>query len=248
MTSDTPLASPVIEAMFARILTSALFAGAAAGLIAALLQLVFVQPVLLTAELYETGQLVHSGAESTVPTNQGLIRTTLLRDGLSIVFTILLYTGYALILVPLMAVAQNRGTLISGRHGLVWGLCGFIAVHFAPGFSLAPEVPGVAAATLAFRQIWWFATVLAASIALWLIAFGRGWVVWALAIALLVAPHAVGAPAPETFAQLVPTELGALFAARAFGVGMVAWVVLGGFAGNFWARGTSGESEVGQPA
>ena len=33
--------------MFSRILTSALFAGAAAGLIAALLQLYFVQPVLL---------------------------------------------------------------------------------------------------------------------------------------------------------------------------------------------------------
>ena len=49
--------------MFARILTSALFAGAAAGVVAAILQFMFVQPVLLHAELYEAGDLVHFGAE-----------------------------------------------------------------------------------------------------------------------------------------------------------------------------------------
>ena len=47
--------------MFSRILVSALFAGFLAGLIAALLQLVFVQPVLLHAELYESGALNHFG-------------------------------------------------------------------------------------------------------------------------------------------------------------------------------------------
>ena len=47
--------------MFQKILTSALFAGFCAGLIAGLLQLVFVQPVLLHAELYEAGKLVHFG-------------------------------------------------------------------------------------------------------------------------------------------------------------------------------------------
>ena len=45
--------------MFFRLITSALFAGAAAGLIAALLQLAFVQPVLLHAERFESGDLVH---------------------------------------------------------------------------------------------------------------------------------------------------------------------------------------------
>jgi hypothetical protein len=32
----------------------------------------------------------------------------------------------------------------------------------------------------------------------------------------------------------VPTEIGALFAARALGVGLAAWVLLGCFAGYFW--------------
>ena len=46
--------------MLSRIVTSALFAGFAAGLIAALLQLAFVQPHLLHAEMFESGELVHS--------------------------------------------------------------------------------------------------------------------------------------------------------------------------------------------
>ncbi|SEL89052.1 cobalt transporter subunit CbtA [Roseivivax marinus] len=234
--------------MFTRILTSALFAGAAAGLIAALLQLVFVQPVLLHAELYEGGELVHFGGDSTVPAEQDLGGLSPVRDGLSIVFTMMIYSGYALILVPLMALAQERGARIGARTGLIWGLCGFIVVHFAPGFTLAPEVPGVAAADVGLRQVWWFATVLAAAVALWLVAFGRGWAAWGPAVVLLAAPHLVGAPEPEVFTGPVPTEIGALFAARAFGVGMAAWVMLGGFAGHFWARETAGRDAAAQPA
>src|SRR5690606_8404374 len=62
MMSATRPAFPATD-MLARLLTSALIAGAAAGLIAALMQLVFVQPVLLHAELYEGGELTHFAAE-----------------------------------------------------------------------------------------------------------------------------------------------------------------------------------------
>jgi predicted cobalt transporter CbtA len=47
--------------MFQKIVTSALFAGFCAGLLATLLHLVFLQPVLLHAELYEGGDLTHFG-------------------------------------------------------------------------------------------------------------------------------------------------------------------------------------------
>ncbi len=227
--------------MFTRILTSALFAGAAAGLITALLQLWFVQPVLLHAELYEGGDLVHFGTGSTVTAHPDLPGFDAVRDGLSIVFTMLIYSGYALMLVAAMALAQTRGAVISARTGLIWGVAGFVIVHFAPGFSLAPEVPGVAAADVTARQVWWFATVIAAAVALWLIAFGKGWIAWAAAVGLLLAPHVWGAPEPDVFAGPVPTEIGALFAARAFGVGLAAWVLLGLLAGHFWSRET-GES------
>lgn len=219
--------------MFTRIFASALFAGAAAGLITGLLQLVFVQPVLLHAELYESGELVHFGADA-VSALQDVSGIDFTRDGLSIVFTMATYIGYALLLVAAMALASERGHKISARQGILWGVAGFISVHFAPGFSLAPEVPGVAAADVYERQIWWFATVISAAVAMWLIAFGRGWTAWGIAIALLLAPHLIGAPEPATFAGPVPTEIGALFAARAFGVGFTAWVLLGLFAGYFW--------------
>lgn len=231
--------------MFTRLLTSGLFAGAAAGLITALLQLWFVQPVLLHAELYEGGELIHFGVDSVVPAVQELPGFDPLRDGLSIVFTMLIYSGYALILTALMSVAEGQGAVIDARTGLLWGIAGFVAVHFAPGFSLAPEVPGVAAADVGLRQIWWFITVAMAAGAMWLIAFGRNWAAWIGAAVLLLAPHVYGAPEPEVFSGPVPTELGALFAARAFGIGMVAWVLLGTFAGHFWSRGV-GASEHSQ--
>lgn len=221
--------------MLTRIVTSALFAGAAAGLIAALLQLYFVQPVLLHAELYEGGDLVHFGTESTVSAIQDLGGIDAVRDGLSIFFTMLVYCGYALMLVALMSLAEARGAVISARTGIIWGIAGFIAVHLAPGFTLAPEVPGVAAADVHERQIWWFATVAATGIALWLIAFVRNWASYGIAAVLLLAPHVIGAPEPEVFTGPVPTELGALFAARAFGVGMAAWALVGCFAGHFWS-------------
>lgn len=228
--------------MFTRLLTSALFAGAASGLIAALLQLWFVQPVLLHAELYESGALLHFGADSNLPATQDVGGFDALRDGLSIVFTMLIYSAYAMVMLAAMAVAEERGAQITARTGLIWGIAGFVAVHFAPGFSLAPEVPGVAAADVTARQIWWFATVAMAAVAMGLIGFGKGWMAWLGAAILLLAPHVYGAPEPEVFTGPVPTEIGALFAARAFGVGLAAWALLGAFAGAFWSRG------IGAPA
>lgn len=221
--------------MFQKFLITSLFAGAAAGLIAGILQLIFVQPVLLHAELYESGQLVHFGAEA-VSAHPDLPGFDVVRDVMSVVFTMLTYTGYTLILVALMSIAEERGAQIDGRTGILWGIAGFVTVHFAPGLTLAPEVPGAAAADVGARQVWWWSTVVAAGIAMWLLAFGRNWTMWGVAVILLAAPHLIGAPEPDIFTGPVPTEIGALFAARAFGVGLVAWVLVGSFAGYFWQR------------
>lgn len=221
--------------MASRLLTSALFAGFCTGLIAALLQFVFVQPVLLHAELYESGQLVHFGAEP-VSAHPDLGGIDVMRDALSVLFSALVYTGYALVLVALMSLAEASGAKITARTGLIWGIAGFVAVHFAPAISLPPEVPGVAAADVFARQVWWFATVAATGVALALIAFARSWAAWTVAVVLLLAPHLIGAPHPDSFAGTVPPELAAMFASRALGVGLAAWVVLGCLAGHFWQR------------
>lgn len=229
--------------MIQRFIISALFAGALAGLIAGLLQLFFVQPVLLHAELYEGGDLVHFGADP-VSAHPVLPGFDPVRDGLSLVFTMLTYTGYALMLIAAMSLAEERGAHVDGRSGILWGIAGFVAFHFAPGFTLAPEVPGVAAADVTARQIWWFATAGSAAVAMWLIGFGKGWTAWGVAAILLLAPHVIGAPEPDTFTGPVPTEIGALFAARAFGVGLAAWVLLGCFAGCFWRAESAREAQT----
>ncbi|MGI9352582.1 MAG: CbtA family protein [Rhizobiaceae bacterium] len=231
--------------MFTRIVVSALFAGAAAGLITSLLQLIFVQPVLLHAELYESGELVHFGGQA-VSAIQDVGGFDLMRDGLSIVFTMAVYTGYAFVLLAAVALAEERGHVMTARNGIIWGIAGFVAFHLAPGFSLAPEVPGAAAAHVYARQLWWFPTVAAAAIALWLIAFSGNRIAWAFAVVLLIAPHLIGSPEPDTFTGPVPTEIGALFASRALGIGLVAWVLTGLFAGYFWQREGDRISAAGQ--
>lgn len=233
MTCATQPGFRVTKMQYGRFLTSALFAGTVTGLLAALLQFAFVQPLLLHAELYESGQLVHFGGEA-VSAHQQLPGFDALRDGMSILFTILIYIGYAMILVALMSVAEHRGAELTVLKGLLWGLAGFIAFQFAPGVSLAPEVPGVATADVGLRQVWWLGTVLTAGIAMWLVAFGGNAMSYASATILLLAPHVIGAPEPATFSGPVPTEIGALFAARVFGVGMAAWAILGACAAYFW--------------
>ena len=55
-------------------------------------------------------------------------------------------------------------------------------------------------------------------------------------IVLIALPHLIAAPHPEAFAGVAPPEMAALFAARALGVGAIAWALLGGTAGWFWQR------------
>lgn len=228
--------------MLNRLLTSAVFAGAAAGLAAAVLQLSFVQPVLLHAELYEGGDLVHFGRQSLVPVAQELDRLNPMRDILSVMFMMLTFTGYALIMVAGMSFAEERGASISGRTGIMWGLAGFFVFFLAPGFSLPAEVPGVAAADVPVRQIWWIATVASAAVAVWLIAFSNNRPLWAVAALLLLAPHVIGAPQPEVFTGPAPTEIGALFVTRATGTNFAAWLLLGCLAGYFWQRDAQRET------
>ncbi len=236
--------------MLKKMVASAVFAGFAAGLIAAALQFAFVQPVLLEAELYETGALAHlpfgggnsdatadghdHGAHSHADAPAGDGGIDFARDGLSVLFTVFNYTAFGLILIAGFALAEFTGKTVTVRSGVLWGLAGFVALHFAPAIGLPPELPGTAAAEVIPRQIWWSATVVATGLGLWLVAFGAGWQQILLAVVLILAPHAVGAPHPAVFTGTPPPELASLFASRALGVGMAAWACLGLLAAYYW--------------
>jgi cobalt transporter subunit CbtA len=213
-----------------RILTGALIAGLAAGLLAALLNLWTLTPLILAAEAFEGGEVhlhedgaahVHAAPEAGASGRAfGTVATTLVA-----------YAGFGLVLGGAMAFAARHGHRIDARTGALWGLAGFAAVQLAPAVGLPPELPGMDSAALAARQSWWALCVGATALGLASLAFGRSAAWLALGATLVLAPHLLGAPEPPTHEGLVPPGLAAAFATRSLGVAALSWAVLGALAG-----------------
>lgn len=226
--------------MYAKLLTSALFAGVAAGLIAALLQFSFVTPSLLEGELYESGAKVHFAVDGSPQSPRGGAEVDFaaepMRYVMTVAFNIVTYVGFGFLLVAAMAFAEAQGwTKITPRQGLIWGLAGFIAIQLAPAMGQPPVLPGSIGSDILPRQMWWLFTLVTAISGLGLMAFGRG--IWpALAIPLLLAPHVIGAPVLDTYYGVTPAELAAKFASMSLGFAAAGWAALGFFAAFFYSR------------
>lgn len=250
--------------MFKRMFVSAIVAGGAAGLLAAALHFAFLQNRLLLAEQYETGTLTHfqtaaetadhdhaateeagvkaAGHDHTAAEADGHSHShepqgdTLRRNGLTVLFDILVYAAFAMLLLAGFGAAEATGRRIGPAQGVLWGLAGFAAIQLFPAMGLAPELPGTPAAALGARQLWWWMTVLCTAGGLGLLAYGRGLALAAAGLALLALPHLIGAPQADGYAGVAPPELAAEFAARALGIGAIAWAFLGWFASRLWSE------------
>ncbi|MEM9581145.1 MAG: CbtA family protein [Pseudomonadota bacterium] len=223
--------------MTKNLLTSALLAGVATGVFAALLQLWFVIPHLMEGELYETGARVHFATDGSTQSEraQPPLGDEYGRHFMTIGFNIITYTGYGLLMLAAMVFAHGKGYRLTPKMGLVWGLAGFIAVQMAPGIGQPPVLPGAIGSEIGPRQTWWAATIIATAIALALIAFARGPLAL-LAIPLLLAPHVIGAPYLDTYFGVAPPELSARFATLSLGAGMAGWTMLGFLCAYFWCK------------
>ena len=223
--------------MLSRILAVGLLAGLVAGLLVAVLQQVTTTPLIVAAEVFETGHAAeaqkthdhgaHEHDEGWKPA-----------DGLPRLFytslaTIVTAVGLALVLLAAMVVA---GEEIDERRGLVWAIAGFIAFGLAPAAGLAPELPGSGAGDLVARQIWWAGTGCATAIAIWTFLKTDKVVLRALALAVLLAPHVIGAPRPAEFESRVPAELAAQFTALSLTVQASLWLLVGIAIGLLWPR------------
>lgn len=122
------------------------------------------------------------------------------------------------------------------KDAILWGVAGFGAIHVMTGIGLAPELPGTPAAELELRQLWWMTTAATAIIAFALMAYGRKLLYIVIGLALLIAPHLIGAPRLDGYAGVAPPELSGEYVARSYAVAFIAWVLLGLFAGYFWTR------------
>lgn len=224
--------------MAKNMLASALFAGVAAGILAAALQFAFVIPLILEGELFETGARIHFAASGSPQSDAGApgLGADWGRHLMTVTFSVISFTAYALILVALMAFAAMRGHAVTARQGLIWGVAGFTAVQLAPALGLPPELPGTSGPEIGPRQLWWSITVLATVGGLGLVAFGRGALPVLLGAVLILAPHVWGAPHLDTYFGVAPPELSAHFATRSLGVAAAGWVLLGFFTAFFWTR------------
>jgi cobalt transporter subunit CbtA len=222
--------------MFKNLFFAAVLAALCAGLVNAGIQHFRVTPLILAAEVYENALAAHDhaaapatgtevvaahehGADEWAP-QDGFERTayTVLAD-------LLVAAGFALVIGGVSLVANLP---ITFANGAFWGLAGFLVFSLAPAYGLAPELPGMPAANLLARQIWWVGTALATGAAILLLAKTRA--SWAIAIAILLAalPHVIGAPQLTGEAEsAVPANLATEFAATALGTAAIFWLVLG---------------------
>ena len=213
-------------------------AGAVAGLVLTALQHASTVPLILEAETYEAKAAPPDGASATH--DHGAEGWTPADGTERIAYTTLANVvgaiGLALLLVALGEIA---GGIVGWRQGMFWGMAGFAAFTLAPSLSLPPELPAMAAVDLIDRQIWWVATVVLTAGGLALIVFRPALWAAALGIALIVAPHVVGAPQPAGFETPVPHHLAQRFIAGVVVSGFVFWVLLGGLAGFVRSRLTA---------
>ena len=96
-----------------KLLTSAVFAGVAAGLIAAALQFYFVIPTLLEGELFEGGTRVHFGADGSPQSERGApgLGGDFGRHLMTVGFNIVTYVGFGFLLLAAMASLLPLGFL-----------------------------------------------------------------------------------------------------------------------------------------
>ncbi len=239
--------------IFTRIVYSAVLIGMVAGLLLSLMQIISVDPIILQAEVYEIsesepGSAVTTGQESHDQDIDGWAPTDgAERSFYSVLSNMSAGIGFAAVLLALMSqfwLPKQR--VLSTQQSLLWGIAGFAAIYLAPGIGLPPEIPGIQAAALENRQIWWLLTVVCAS-------FGIGILAWAqirlkaIGLVFLAIPYLVGAPSqqgpefvhPDPAAVEVLIELHQRFIITSGIVNLLFWMVLGlacGAVFNRWFR------------
>ncbi|MBL4606674.1 MAG: CbtA family protein [Pseudomonadales bacterium] len=179
--------------IFRRTIMAAFFVGIIASILLSVAQITGVNPIIFEAETYEVetkhqGSLNHHSDESWAP-EDGLQRTmyTLLANASAGI-------GFAAILLSMMSQLQLQGTTqVNLKKGLAWGAAGFTVFFVAPGIGLPPEIPGIEAAPVEHRQLWWLFAVSGVGLGLLILSFAP--IKFKLSgFAFIILPYLIGAP------------------------------------------------------
>jgi cobalt transporter subunit CbtA len=198
-----------------------------------IVQAVWVMPLILEAETYESAGAAHShGAESPAHEHDhgkgeewepadGWQRTSF-----TLAANLVMGLGYGLLLMGVYSLWRQP----AGRwSGIAFGVAGFIVFFAAPSLGLPPELPGTVAAPVQERQLWWAMTaVLTGGALMLLFSSPFSWLKAVTAIALLATPHIfVVAPIPQAHAALAPEELQHRFQFATTIANAAFWLLLG---------------------
>ena len=235
--------------LFRNVVFTAALAGLVAGIILTAMQTYATVPLILQAETFENaggghdhGAAAHdhsaAPADAAVAAHEHEEEAWAPNDGFERFFytalaNVVSAIGFGLVLV---AVSELAGGITNWRKGVFWGFAGFAVFTLAPGLGLPPELPTMPAADLGDRQIWWIATVVATAAGLGLIAFRSSLILALAGVALIVAPHIVGAPQPVSHDSPIPADLHHNFVVAVTVTNLIFWVVLGAAAGIVRAR------------
>lgn len=238
---------------------TALGSGLAAGLTLTALQWFWIAPLIAEAERYEQGQIsahrnVPGSSDQSSPAlapapapalspapapNPGAAQEPArpgpdwARRGWTLAGNLIAGVGFGLLLAA--AFSLWRGPMDAAR-GLLWGWGGYAAFMLAPSLGLPPEAPGMAAAEVGPRQLWWLATAALTACGLAVLALAP-LRVKALGLVLLAAPHGIGAPHPPPGAEeILPAALAGQYAAAVISVNGAFWAVLGAASGWIYRR------------
>ena len=249
---------------FRAIVFSSVIAGLVVGAIVTVIQQFGTVPLILRAETFEKAA-EHHGQEAAAAASEGALaehshaqhehatetwepRDGLERNAYTAAANVLTAIGFALLLAAIFALrSANTGNSVSWHEGLMWGLAGFAVFTIAPGLGLPPQLPGVPAAPLLSRQIWWVLAAATTAGGLGLIFFRRSAPASFAGLILIVLPHIIGAPELEHIETNVPTSLTHQFVVAVTLTSLIFWFMLGGLTGVAFAHFDRGTSE-GAPA
>lgn len=240
--------------MFRRLFIAAASAGLLSGLFVTLVHQVTTVPVILDAEVFEKAADEKAAGEAPAASGDTAMadmshadhdhehgaaawepQDGFERTAYTVLADLLTGIGFSLLLVAAFAVT---GSQMDWRKGFYWGLAGFAVFILAPGLGLPPEVPGTAAAPLTERQVWWTATAVLTAGALALLFHVKQpkpiWIV--AAMAMIVIPHAIGAPQPAEYASAAPESLAHRFVVATTISGFLFWLAAGSLSGHFYGR------------
>ena len=231
--------------MITKSITTVLLSGFIVGLIYTVMQILMITPLIISAEKYELSEVP---ADFKIEDSEGISKEEIayhkysgnwinsilnIRNFYTSISNIVTAIAFSMILI---SVFLMRGKLVNFNSGIIWGVAGFSIFSLAPALGLPPELPGMSAAALESRQIWWIGTVTATAVSIGIFSECKTILPKIAALAIIISPHIIGAPHPFVFESNVPAELSAQFAVMTLFTSAFFWLILGGTTGYFYKK------------